>query len=153
LIVLTVLFFSLQEDPALLLDIKEDIREEAASFGDVTNVVLYDLEPSGVVTVRFAEPESASLCASKLNGRGYAKRKIIAYVPEHKEQFSKTSKAGQDGLYDVDEDDIGEEDTSDPTYSSAVEGQKTLIAEGTEKKGNNVDGGLKTMEPRVDATA
>ena len=37
--------FTLQElrdDPTLLLDLKEDVREEAESVGDVTNVVLYD---------------------------------------------------------------------------------------------------------------
>jgi len=33
----------LQEDSALLLDLKEDVREECASLGDVTNVVLYDV--------------------------------------------------------------------------------------------------------------
>jgi HIV Tat-specific factor 1 len=38
--------FTLQElkdDPSLLLDLKEDVREEAESVGDVTNVVLYDV--------------------------------------------------------------------------------------------------------------
>jgi HIV Tat-specific factor 1 len=33
----------LREDSALLLDLKEDVREECASLGDVTNVVLYDV--------------------------------------------------------------------------------------------------------------
>lgn len=38
--------FTLQElkdDPSLLLDLKEDVREEAETMGDVTNVVLYDV--------------------------------------------------------------------------------------------------------------
>ena len=33
----------LDEDPSLLLDLKEDVREECATLGDVTNVVLYDV--------------------------------------------------------------------------------------------------------------
>lgn len=33
----------LKEDPSLLLDLKEDVREEAETIGDVTNVVLYDV--------------------------------------------------------------------------------------------------------------
>jgi HIV Tat-specific factor 1 len=38
--------FTLQElrdDPTVLLDLKEDVREEAEAVGDVTNVVLYDV--------------------------------------------------------------------------------------------------------------
>lgn len=33
----------LEEDATLLLDLKEDVREECASLGEVTNVVLYDV--------------------------------------------------------------------------------------------------------------
>jgi len=33
----------LEEDTSLLLDLKEDVREECASLGEVTNVVLYDV--------------------------------------------------------------------------------------------------------------
>jgi hypothetical protein len=51
-----------QEDPAAILDIKEDIRDECSKLGDVTNVVLYDKEPDGVVTVRFSDPEGARQC-------------------------------------------------------------------------------------------
>lgn len=53
----------LQEDPAVILDIKEDIREECSKLGEVTNVILYDREPEGVVTVKFSEPEAARQCA------------------------------------------------------------------------------------------
>jgi len=74
--------FTLQElkdDPSLLLELKEDVREEAENLGDVTNVVLYDassnlsrvdaqltclqLEPEGVMTVKFRDPISAQACA------------------------------------------------------------------------------------------
>ena len=33
----------LEEDSSLLLDLKEDVREECSSLGEVTNVVLYDV--------------------------------------------------------------------------------------------------------------
>ena len=33
----------LEEDKSLLLDLKEDVRDECASLGEVTNVVLYDV--------------------------------------------------------------------------------------------------------------
>lgn len=52
----------LQEDPAAILDIKEDIREECAKLGHVTNVVLFDKEADGVATVRFAESTAADAC-------------------------------------------------------------------------------------------
>ena len=52
----------LQEDPAAILDIKQDIRDECSKIGDVTNVVLYDKEPAGVVTVRFSDPDAAKQC-------------------------------------------------------------------------------------------
>lgn len=45
-----------------MLEIKEDIREECTRVGDVTNVVLFDKEPDGVASVRFANPEDAKAC-------------------------------------------------------------------------------------------
>ena len=77
----------LEEDPSLLLDLKEDVREECSTLGDVTNVVLYDVreslcstqsfrliahspiylfvlqqEPEGIMTVKFRDPISAKAC-------------------------------------------------------------------------------------------
>lgn len=33
----------LEEDASLLLDLKDDVREECSTLGDVTNVILYDV--------------------------------------------------------------------------------------------------------------
>jgi len=71
----------LEEDPSLLLDLKEDARVECATLGDVTNVVSYDVrefvlttsigrsslvflqqEPEGIMTVKFRDPISAKAC-------------------------------------------------------------------------------------------
>ena len=35
----------LEEDASLLLDLKEDVRDECSTLGEVTNVVLYDVSP------------------------------------------------------------------------------------------------------------
>lgn len=35
----------LAQDPTLLLDLKEDVREECAMLGEVTNVTLFDVSP------------------------------------------------------------------------------------------------------------
>jgi HIV Tat-specific factor 1 len=33
----------LEEDASLLLDLKEEVRDECSTLGEVTNVVLYDV--------------------------------------------------------------------------------------------------------------
>lgn len=45
-----------------MLEIKEDIRDECAKLGEVTNVVLFDKEQDGVASVRFATAEAADAC-------------------------------------------------------------------------------------------
>jgi HIV Tat-specific factor 1 len=57
----------LEEDAAAYLDIKDDMREEAELFGEVTNVTLYDKEPQGIITIRFKEFESAEKCRDAWN--------------------------------------------------------------------------------------
>lgn len=52
----------MQEDPTAILDIKEDIREECSKLGNVSNVILYDLEPTGVARVKFTDPDAAEAC-------------------------------------------------------------------------------------------
>jgi HIV Tat-specific factor 1 len=52
----------LEEDPAAILDIKEDIRSECAKLGEVTNVVLFDKEPDGVASVRYSSEAAAEAC-------------------------------------------------------------------------------------------
>jgi len=46
----------LEKDATLLLDLKEDVREECSSLGEVTNVVLYDVcasTPSTLIDFHF----------------------------------------------------------------------------------------------------
>jgi HIV Tat-specific factor 1 len=82
----------LEEDPASMLDIKEDIREECAKLGEVTNVVLFDLEEDGVASVRFSDAEAARACVRVMNGRSFAGQTVMAYVSDGKEVFRKSKK-------------------------------------------------------------
>ena len=86
----------LEEDPAAILDIKEDIREECEKLGEVTNVVLYDLEEDGVASVKFREEEAASECVRLMDGRAFDGRVVRAYLSEGKEHFKKSGKEKKD---------------------------------------------------------
>lgn len=86
----------LDEDPAALLDIKEDIRGECAKLGDVTNVVLFDGEEDGVASVRFASPEAARACVRLMDGRNFDGRVVKAYVSSGREQFRKRKQGDDD---------------------------------------------------------
>ncbi|KAL9944843.1 hypothetical protein ACHAQF_002179 [Verticillium nonalfalfae] len=84
----------LEEDPAALLEIKEDVREECAKLGAVTNVVLFDEEPDGVVSVKFREPQAAQACIAMMDGRSFDGRVVEASLATGREKFRR-SKGGQ----------------------------------------------------------
>lgn len=69
-----------------------------AEYGEVTNLVLYDLEADGVITVRFKEPKAAEICVEKMSTRRFSGRPVKAYVPKTNERFRKSSNrdAGDD---------------------------------------------------------
>jgi HIV Tat-specific factor 1 len=52
----------LEEDPAALIELKQDVREECEKIGEVTNAVLFDAEKDGVMSVRFADEDDALDC-------------------------------------------------------------------------------------------
>ncbi|RHZ76044.1 hypothetical protein Glove_208g36 [Diversispora epigaea] len=80
----------LENDVSMILDLKQDIREECEKLGEVTNVILYDKEPEGVVSVKFKEKLSADACVLKMNGRFFAGRRIEAQIFDGKRKFQKT---------------------------------------------------------------
>ena len=109
--------FTLQEladDPSAILDIKEDVREECDKFGQVTNVVLYDKEDDGVVTVRFGNAMAAQECVKVFDGRWFDRRQIEAYVADGRERFKKSKKG---------EADEEEEQARLENYSKFIEGE------------------------------
>ncbi|KAI4229717.1 MAG: hypothetical protein L6R36_000633 [Xanthoria steineri] len=81
----------LEEDPAAILEIKEDIREECAKVADVTNVVLFDKETDGVASVRFSNAEGAKACVRLMDGRFFSGTKVEAYIADGSEKFKKSS--------------------------------------------------------------
>lgn len=54
----------LEEDPKALIELKEDVRDECGKIGEVTNVVLFDGEEDGIMSVRFANEEDAIKCVT-----------------------------------------------------------------------------------------
>lgn len=80
----------LEEDPAALLELKEDIREECEKLGEVTNLTLYDKEADGVVSVKFKAVESAQACVRVMDGRFFAGQRVIAYIYDGNERFRKS---------------------------------------------------------------
>jgi HIV Tat-specific factor 1 len=83
----------LEEDPAALLEIKEDIRDECAKLGQVTNVVLYDQEVDGIVSVKFADADAAQACIKLMRGRNFDGRTVEAGLATGTERFRKSKKA------------------------------------------------------------
>ncbi|KAH7171102.1 hypothetical protein EDB81DRAFT_837638 [Dactylonectria macrodidyma] len=82
----------LEEDPAALLEIKEDIRDECSKLGIVTNVVLFDQEPDGMVSVKFQDAQSALACIKLMHGRSFDGRIVEAVLATGGEKFKKSSK-------------------------------------------------------------
>ncbi|KAJ7287541.1 hypothetical protein C8J57DRAFT_1284225 [Mycena rebaudengoi] len=92
----------LEDDASLLLDLKEDVREECTSLGEVTNVVLYDKEPEGVMTVKFRDPLSAQACVLKMNGRFFDGLRVEASLYNGKHRFRRSG-TGEEVEGDSDE--------------------------------------------------
>ncbi|OTB18356.1 hypothetical protein K445DRAFT_55687 [Daldinia sp. EC12] len=92
----------LEEDPAAMLEIKEDIREECSKLGPVTNVVLYDLEEEGIASVKFKTPEAAEACVNLMDGRAFDGRTVRATIATGRERYRKSGKKQGD---DADADD------------------------------------------------
>ncbi|POS83797.1 hypothetical protein EPUL_005089 [Erysiphe pulchra] len=86
----------LAEDPAAMLDIKEDIREECSKLGEVTNVILYDMEEDGVVSVRFSTVDAAIACVQLMDKRSFAGQVVEAFISNGKEHYRKSKKKVED---------------------------------------------------------
>jgi len=67
------------------------VREECERLGQVTNVVLYDQEPEGVMTVKFKDPISAQACILRMNGRFFSGRRIIAELYNGRQRFKRST--------------------------------------------------------------
>ncbi|KAH9902230.1 hypothetical protein F4778DRAFT_781465 [Xylariomycetidae sp. FL2044] len=81
----------LDEDPAAMLDITEDIREECEKLGAVTSVTLYDMEEDGIAVVKFKEAAAAEGCVRLMDGRAFDGRTVRATIATGKERYKKSS--------------------------------------------------------------
>lgn len=75
-------------DPDFMERIKAEVTEEAAKFGEVKKVIVYDNNPDGIIAVKFTDRTAAEKCAAVMNGRFYAKRKIEAHMWDGKTNYS-----------------------------------------------------------------
>ncbi|KAG8863479.1 hypothetical protein FRB96_008219 [Tulasnella sp. 330] len=112
----------LEDDASLLLDLKQEVREECETLGDVTNIVLYDKELDGVITVKFRDSVSAQACILKMNGRFFDGRKVSAELYTGKEKFRKTGDAND--LLDEHDGDEAEKKRLD-AFAGWLEGQQS----------------------------
>lgn len=86
----------LQEDPEAENDIKEDMYSGCEQVGTVAEVVIYNAEPEGVVSVRFDTPEDAQACVEKMNGRFFGGQKLTAQVFDTEQHFRRNMGANDD---------------------------------------------------------
>ncbi|ODO01640.1 hypothetical protein I350_06464 [Cryptococcus amylolentus CBS 6273] len=114
----------LDKDPGLLLELKEEVREEAETLGQVTSVQLYDKEEDGVMTIKFKDPISAQACINKMNNRYFDGRVIYAGLYNGKERFKKS---GGRSYEDEDEDGEGEKGRLDNFAKWLVDGDEEEV--------------------------
>ncbi|CAD5206175.1 unnamed protein product [Bursaphelenchus okinawaensis] len=113
--------FSLEEmdtTPELMFDLKGEVRQTAETFGTVKNLVLYDTNPEGVITVTYDNVESADLMVKLLNRIIKRGRKIYVEtwdgktkyrLQETEEEKERRARAWEQFLGEDDED--GTEET------------------------------------------
>jgi HIV Tat-specific factor 1 len=92
----------IEEDAGEILDIKDEVREEAEKFGEVTKVVLFDKEADGVVMVRFKDFESAENYCKVCNGRVFDGRKLEITIAEDRPKFKKSNRVQERDSSDED---------------------------------------------------
>ena len=91
-----------------MLEIKEDIRDECAKVGEVTNVVLFDKESDGIASVRFGNAEAAQACVRLMDGRFFSGQRLEAYIADGNEKFKRSSEK-KGAAIGEDDDDADEE--------------------------------------------
>ncbi|RKP39909.1 hypothetical protein BJ085DRAFT_22709, partial [Dimargaris cristalligena] len=77
----------LEEDPTLLLDLKEEVRSECEKLGQVTAVKLFDKSEDGVISVKFVDKTSAIACVELMDGRWFGGQRVSAQLYDGKTQY------------------------------------------------------------------
>ncbi|SCZ90008.1 BZ3500_MvSof-1268-A1-R1_Chr1-3g01720 [Microbotryum saponariae] len=126
----------LEDDPTLLLELKEDVRDECETMGTVTNVTLYDKEEEGIITIRFKDEVSAQACIAKMNGRFFGGRSIVASLLDPKQKYRRTGQG-------VSLEGTGLDLEADEEASKAEKERLARYAEWLEKGGDEEGGAEK----------
>jgi len=83
----------MKNDPDNYGDVFDDTMEPAKAIGEVTKVTIWDLEPEGIVTVRFKEFEDAeAFVANNFGGRKYNGSHPQLSLAEDKPRFKKSGR-------------------------------------------------------------
>ncbi|CAO3663100.1 unnamed protein product [Umbelopsis vinacea] len=117
----------LDDDPALLLELKDDVREECERLGEVTNVIMYDKSPGGIISVRYKEPESAEACIKLMDKRYFAGKQIHAEIYDGHTKYQKS------GASDAEEDEEAEKARLEK-YAKWLESQEEDIEENNRER-------------------
>lgn len=72
----------LEEDDNAESDIVEDIKEGCSAIGPVVEVILYNIEPDGVVKVEFGTTDAAAKCVKEMDGRYFGGAKLQAELDD-----------------------------------------------------------------------
>lgn len=86
----------LEDNAEEALDLKEDLYQELSKIGPITSVTIYDLEPEGVVSVKFQSKEHALECIARNDGRYFGGRQLEAFQHDGSVRYKKTKKGDED---------------------------------------------------------
>ncbi|XP_046403880.1 HIV Tat-specific factor 1 homolog [Ischnura elegans] len=75
------------KNAALLLEYREDLREECSKCGQLKKVVIHDRHPEGIAQVFFQDAEEADICVKLLNGRWFGQRRLVAETWDGKTKY------------------------------------------------------------------
>jgi len=81
-----------QGDKEQIEEIESVIREEAEEkdWGVIQRILVFDLEPDGLVQIRFTNPENAEKAKKIMNGRSFDFKTLEAWVMQTKQRYKMT---------------------------------------------------------------
>jgi len=83
--------FNLQQfkdDPMFIDKLRNNIQESCSQYGDIKKINIYDSNPSGIVTVGFADIDQADACCEYMNGRIWQGRVIQCQTWDGKTKYN-----------------------------------------------------------------
>lgn len=84
-----------EREVQLIIDYKNDLREECKKCGTVRKVVLYDRHSEGVAQVTMGDPEEADIVVKLMDGRYFGQRKLSASLWDGKTLYKIDESEGE----------------------------------------------------------